>query len=90
MWSLTKEKLGAKPKHGEDTRPDGWKLSLVKSNYGPPQEPLELVWDSAGDTPDGTRHLCWRVAGPWTAAGRKSAPVTASTRNGTTGYDLGA
>ena len=90
MWSLTKEKLGAKPKHGEDTRLDGWKLSLVKSNYGPPQRSLELVWDSAGDTPQGTRHLCWRVAGLWTAAGRKSAPVTTSSQNGAAGYDLGA
>ena len=90
MWSLTKDKLGQKPKKGEDTRPDGWKLTLVKWNYGGPQEPLQLVWDSTGDVPDAIRQLSWRVAGLWTAAGQKSTPVTTSTRNGTTGYDLGA
>ena len=60
MWSLDKAKRGSSPRQRQEaTRPDEWRLSCEKSNYGPKPEPLHLDWDADGDG------LRWKVTGVW-------------------------
>ena len=80
MWTLEKSKRGRKPaKNQEDNRPDEWRLSCEKSNYGPRPEPLHLEWDTSGEG------LRWRVAGPWDSAYRE--PAAAASANGRNRHD---
>ena len=76
MWSLDKAKRGHPPGRGqEDTRPDEWRLSCEKSNYGPKPSALQLEWDTSSEG------LRWKVAGAWDAS--LEQPVSATeARNG--------
>ena len=76
MWSLDKAKRGRPPGRGqEDARPEGWRLSCEKSNYGPKPEPLHLDWDAEGSG------LRWRVVGSW-----DNEAVPAYSTNGSANY----
>ena len=59
MWQLDKAPVGKAGKRGDDDRPVGWRLEMVKSNYGPIPPALRLEWDTGGSG------LRWQVAGTW-------------------------
>ena len=69
MWVMKEEKLGKKPRSGDDNRPVAWQLSLPKRNYGPPQDPFRLVWDGGVDG-----HLRWRIEWWEKSSDRPTAP----------------
>ena len=79
MWLLEKGKRGRAPsRNQEDTRPEGLRLTLDKSNYldGPKPPPLALDWQDGGLV----------VTGPWDDAG--AADVGSNGRE--VGYDYTA
>jgi RecA-family ATPase len=78
LWRLSKEGIGRPQRgKGEDARAKGWQLTLIKSNYGPPADPLEVAWDAENG-------LRWQIRGLWANADKEAAhaPSFAGSRNG--------
>ena len=78
LWRLSKEGIGRPQRgKGEDARAKGWQLTLIKGNYGPPADPLEVAWDAENG-------LRWQIRGLWANADKEAAhaPSFAGSRNG--------
>ena len=71
MWQLEQAELNPKRRKGAEAE-SGWRLAVVKSNYGPKPQQLRLEWDA------GVGELRWEVAGLWPGEAETSGPVLRS------------